>query len=123
MNTHTSIPAAIAAAFMLATATTIIGCQDESSAPPPAVPLTPFVGITSTEIDGSVIAQDPDDWKPIRPASGGIDPMHPAYPNPCTSCSENSVCRKADTGELLHEMLHRWTSPGHIPRLSQCCAS
>jgi len=63
----------VAACFILA------GCRQGIVVSEPSAP--PFSGITATSADGTVVQNDPDDWKPPQGVNAQV---HPVHPNPCT---------------------------------------
>ena len=65
--------------IMVAVCFVVAACRQGVVVPEPSTP--PFSGITATSADGTVVQNDPDDWKPLQGVNARVYPVHP---NPCT---------------------------------------
>lgn len=74
MQCRGTVQQAIVALFCI-----LAACRQGVVVPEPAAP--PFSGITATSSDGTVVQNDPDDWKPLQGVNAWVYPVHP---NPCT---------------------------------------
>jgi len=62
-------------------AVSIAGCKKNEIVDPSTALITPFQGITRTDVTGTVLEADSNDWKPLTDAGMRFQPG--AYPNPC----------------------------------------
>jgi hypothetical protein len=101
MVAHTSFSRNSTAFLVIVAAIAITSCHKDSNSIVSADPPTPFTGITKTDVTGAVTSADPDDWKSLVSASGGIDPLHPAYPNPCDTSKGCSLAWRMLSADSL----------------------
>jgi hypothetical protein len=112
MHTSTVNRTLVGVALFVGLILTMISCKKDNSVDPPARLITPFTGITYTDITGRITGLvDSTDWKPI--SIGKIEYiLHPAYPNPCSADTASVLSWWQQSRDSVVVTLN--DSPSHI---------